>query len=150
MTRKKEWFSVKLTLVKEPKISYGVSVRSGVDIARVMRQFVADDPRETFCAIYLNTRNSVLAIHQISIGTCNATIVHPREVFLPAIHLSAACLVVCHNHPIGDCMPSQEDRKVTDRLKEAGKLLGIELLDHIVLGDTRFYSFAEEACFHYD
>ena len=90
----------------------------------------------------LNAKNAVIGIHTVSIGTLSSSLVHPREVFKPAIQASAAGLVVAHNHPSGKTEPSREDRDVTERIVEAGKTLGIEVLDHLVIGDA-FFSFKE-------
>ncbi len=97
--------------------------------------------REHFVGFYLNARNQLLSRVLVSIGSLSASIVHPREVFLPAITMSAAGLIVAHNHPSGDPEPSPEDLSVTRRLAEAGELLGIELLDHIVVAERGWVSF---------
>jgi len=99
--------------------------------------------REHFIALYLDSRNNVLAQETISVGSLNASIVHPREVFRPAILHSAAALILVHNHPSGDPQPSEEDLAITRRLREAGQLLGIELLDHVVLASGGYASFKE-------
>ena len=96
--------------------------------------------KEHFAAFYLNTRNVVIKRDIISIGTLNASLVHPREVFEPAIRHNAASVILVHNHPSGDCTPSEEDRKATDRLVQAGKLLGIEVKDHVIISDTNYLS----------
>jgi DNA repair protein RadC len=97
--------------------------------------------REHFVGFYLNARNHLLTRVLVSIGSLSASIVHPREVFLPAIVHGAAGLIVAHNHPSGDPEPSPEDVSVTRRLAEAGELLGIELLDHVVVAERGFVSF---------
>jgi DNA repair protein RadC len=97
--------------------------------------------REHFVGFYLNARNQLLARSLISIGSLSASIVHPREVFVPAIEKSAAGIIVAHNHPSGDPEPSPEDVSVTRRLADAGELLGIELLDHVVVAARGFVSF---------
>jgi DNA repair protein RadC len=99
--------------------------------------------REHFVAFYLNSRHQILRREVISIGSLNASIVHPREVFRPAIVLCAASLVLAHNHPSGDTQPSEEDLAITRRLHEAGRLLGIELVDHVVVADSGYTSFRE-------
>lgn len=96
--------------------------------------------REHFVGFYLNARNQLLARRLISLGSLSASIVHPREVFQPAIEHSAAGLIVAHNHPSGDPEPSPEDVSVTRRLAQAGELLGIELLDHVVVADRGWVS----------
>jgi DNA repair protein RadC len=99
--------------------------------------------REHFVGFYLNSRHQVLRRDIISIGSLNASIVHPREVYLPAIAVSAASLVLAHNHPSGDPTPSEEDLAITKRLQEAGRLLGIELVDHVIVARDAYASFRE-------
>ncbi|HYJ32195.1 MAG TPA: DNA repair protein RadC [Candidatus Binatia bacterium] len=99
--------------------------------------------REHFVGFYLNSRNQVLRREIISIGSLNASIVHPREVFLPAVAMSAASVVLAHNHPSGDPTPSEEDLAITRRLLEAGRILGIDLLDHVVVARESYASFKE-------
>jgi len=93
--------------------------------------------------VTLGTKNQVLDTHQITVGTLDASLVHPREVFRPAIRDAAAFVVLVHNHPSGDPTPSREDRDVTRRLESAGKLLGIDFLDHIAAGRTSAVSVRE-------
>jgi len=99
--------------------------------------------REHFVGFYLNSRNQVLRREIISIGSLNASIVHPREVYLPAVAMSAASIVLAHNHPSGDPTPSEEDLAITRRLLEAGRILGIDLLDHVVVARESYASFKE-------
>lgn len=94
--------------------------------------------------IMLNTKNIVIGSKDVSVGSLNSSIVHPREIFLEAIKKSSAAIVICHNHPSGDPTPSPEDINVTKRIKECGKLLGIELLDHIVIGNGIYISLKEK------
>lgn len=89
--------------------------------------------RECFKVLVLNARHECVAVELISLGSLNASIVHPREIFLPAILLSAASVILVHNHPSGDAEPSEEDLSITRRLVQAGTLLGIEVLDHVIL-----------------
>jgi DNA repair protein RadC len=100
--------------------------------------------KEHFLALYLNTRHVVLREELVSIGSLNASIVHPREVFRSAITESAASLILVHNHPSGDPNPSDDDLRITQRLVEAGDLVGIPVIDHVILGDQGYYSFREE------
>lgn len=118
-------------------------VQSPADAARVVSGRLFDQRREVFGALLLNTKNEVISVETVSIGTLNASLVHPREVFNPAIRKSSNAVLLFHNHPSGNTSPSQEDRKLTARLVEAGKLLGIEVLDHIVVGENAYYSFKE-------
>ncbi len=93
--------------------------------------------------LLLDGRNRVMRQSRVSQGTLNASLVHPREVFRSAVREAAAALVLVHNHPSGDPTPSREDLEITDRLVEAGGVLGIRVLDHVVIADGRFYSFRE-------
>lgn len=102
---------------------------------------IRDSKREHFVAFYLDTQNQLLERQIISIGTLNASLVHPREVFEPALRMHAASLIVAHNHPSGSLEPSKEDREVTKRLKDAGELLGIELVDHVIVTKLEHFSF---------
>jgi DNA repair protein RadC len=102
--------------------------------------------REVFLVLLLDGRNRFLAELQVSEGTLTTALVHPREVFAPAIRLSAAALVLVHNHPSGDPTPSAEDNALTDRLRRAGELIGIRVLDHVVIGQGRYVSMAETGC----
>jgi DNA repair protein RadC len=94
---------------------------------------IRNHKKEHFVALYLNARNELLHRENISVGTVNASIVHPRDVFAPALEHNATAVIVAHNHPSGDPTPSPEDREVTDRLKDAAKLMGVHLLYHVVL-----------------
>lgn len=105
-----------------------------------LRLMVTDPMREHFCVLLLNARNRLLGSHLISIGSLSASIVHPREVFRPAVLASAAGIVLGHNHPSADPEPSPEDVSVTRRLVQAGELMGIEVLDHIVFTPSSFVS----------
>lgn len=99
---------------------------------------------EKFIGVFLNTKNEIIAWEVISVGSLNASIVHPREVFNRAIKRSAASILVLHNHPSGHVAPSQEDLLITERLAEVGKIMGIPLLDHLIIGHKDYYSFKEE------
>ena len=103
-----------------------------------------DRRREYFVVLLLDGKNRILREEQISEGSLNQSIVHPREVFSPAVKESAAAVILIHNHPSGDPAPSREDREITRRLKEAGDLLGIRVLDHIIIGDGAYFSFVEQ------
>lgn len=96
--------------------------------------------REQFMLLSLNTKNGVIAIRMISTGSLNANVVHPREVFKAAVLDSAAHIIVTHNHPSGDPTPSREDIEITKKLVESGKILGIDVLDHVIIGDGRHFS----------
>ncbi len=100
--------------------------------------------REHFIAITLDGASRVIGTHTISIGTLNQSLVHPREVFYPAIKDKAAAIIIAHNHPSGQLFPSRADKQVTTRLKDAGKLIGINIVDHIILTPDGYYSFQDE------
>lgn len=103
------------------------------------------EEKEHFLTLYLNARNVMIHKETVSIGSLNANIVHPREVFRPAIARAAAALILIHNHPSGDVTPSQEDLNLTARLVEAGRLLGIEVLDHVIVSSRNYLSFRSES-----
>lgn len=105
-------------------------------------KFLRDETKEYFIAIHLDGKNRIICIDQVSVGSLNQSIVHPREVFKTSLLSSAAAIILLHNHPSGDPTPSREDLEITKRLREAGDLLGIRILDHIVIGDT-YISFVE-------
>ena len=105
--------------------------------------FLHGKKQEHFTALYVDARNRLLTKETVSVGTLTASLVHPREVFAPALSHRAAAAVVVHNHPSGDPSPSSEDREVTRRLVRAGALLGVEILDHLVVADGGYFSFKE-------
>lgn len=105
---------------------------------------VRDNKKEHFVVFYLDARNQKICRDVISIGTLNANLVHPREVFEPAIRCNAANVLISHNHPSGDVSPSEDDISVTKRLQESGKILGIEIVDHVIVCQNSFYSFKSE------
>lgn len=100
--------------------------------------------KEVFKIILLNTKNEIISDIDVSVGSLNSSIVHPREVFVEAIRKSANSIILMHNHPSGNPQPSQEDIKITERLSLSGEIVGIEVLDHIIIGDGTYYSLKEE------
>ncbi|MUK86972.1 DNA repair protein RadC [Ornithinibacillus sp. L9] len=119
-------------------------IRSPEDGADYIMEELRSLKQEHFVVLFLNTKNQIIHRQTIFIGSLNASIVHPREVFREAVKRSAASIIVAHNHPSGDPTPSQEDIHVTRRLVESGKMIGIELLDHLVIGDRKFVSLKEK------
>lgn len=119
-------------------------IRSPDDGANYIMEDMRVLKQEHFVVLFLNTKNHVIHRQTIFIGSLNASIVHPREVFREAVKRSAASIIVAHNHPSGDPAPSQEDIHVTKRLVESGKMIGIELLDHLIIGDRKFISLKEK------
>src|SRR5712691_9826401 len=137
----------RVTLVREAAITApGPRLRGAAQAAALLRQYLGAVDREHFMVILLDRKNAPIGLNTVSIGSLTASVVHMREVFKPAILANAAAILCGHNHPSGDSAPSHEDRAVTQRLVEAGKLLGIAVLDHIILGDgtTTYFSFADE------
>jgi DNA repair protein RadC len=119
-------------------------IKGPTDIVSYVRQIARKAKREIFVAFYLDTRHKVRRAHVISIGSLSASIVHPREVFRPAVIHSAASLIVAHNHPSGEPEPSDDDIEITNRLADAGELLGIPLVDHVIVAGWRHISLREK------
>jgi DNA repair protein RadC len=118
-------------------------IKDPQSVIKAIRASIKDKAKEHFKLILLNARNKILGISTISIGSLNASIVHPREVFKDAILHNAYSVVLAHNHPSGDPEPSENDIKMTKKLVESGKILGIEVIDHIIIGKNEFCSFKE-------
>lgn len=139
-----------VTLVKESAKIYDLeesTIRSPKDARDVaVRVFDMENlPSEHFVMLALSTKNKVIGAHTIFVGTLNSSVVHPREIFQRALLNNAAGILVFHNHPSGDSTPSSEDIEVTERLIDAGKLMGIQVLDHIIIGDNgRFTSLKDK------
>ncbi len=121
-----------------------IGIRTPDDVAALLMPRFRYETRENFLAVLLSTKNHVLKTSVISVGSLNASIVHPRELFREAINASAASVILAHNHPSGDPAPSAEDIDLTRKLAEAGKLLDIPVLDHIILGDGKYISLKEK------
>ncbi|MGG4268034.1 RadC family protein [Peribacillus simplex] len=119
-------------------------IRSPEDGANYCMEEMRFLSQEHFVCLYLNTKNQVLQKTTVFIGSLNASIVHPREVFKEAFRRSAASIICLHNHPSGDPSPSREDIEVTKRLVECGKIIGIEVLDHIIIGEHKYVSLKEK------
>ncbi|SUM59859.1 DNA repair protein RadC-like protein [Staphylococcus petrasii] len=124
-----------------------VKIKSPKDVADMMMAKMKDLTQEHFIALFLNSKNVVMKEEVIYKGTLNSSVIHPREVFNAAIRASSNAIIVVHNHPSGDVTPSKEDIATTIRLKECGHILGIDLLDHIIIGDQKFTSLVEEGYF---
>jgi len=136
----------RIALVREPgvKLAERPSMRTPAEAARVMAEYIGETDREVFVVALLTIRHRLIGVHTVSVGCLTSCPVHPREVMKPAILASAAALVLSHPHPSGDPEPSPEDVALTRRLVAAGTLLGIEVLDHVVLGEAgRFVSLRE-------
>lgn len=120
------------------------TISSPRDVADLLFEQLRYLQKEHFVCLFLNTKNHVIGQETLSIGSLNAAIVHPREVFRAAIKCSSASIICAHNHPSGDPAPSPEDIQLTRRLMEAGSIVGIEVLDHIVIGDGKYVSLKEQ------
>lgn len=132
--RKKKWkFDFDQQQIKSPEIA-----------AEVARHYIGDEDREVFLVICLDTKNKINAIHRAHVGSINATVIHPREIFKCALLNNSFSLLCFHNHPSGDPTESPEDIAVTKRLKECGLILGVEVIDHIIIGKNRFVSLREK------
>ncbi len=121
-----------------------IKICSPEDVKSVVMEDMRYYDREHFRVMYLNRKNSLIIMEDVSIGGLHSSVVHPREVFKTAIKRSAASMILIHNHPSGDPTPSQDDIEVTKRLIESGKLIGIEVIDHIIIGENEFYSMKRE------
>lgn len=136
---------VSVKLVKESSLLYKErSVKSPKDSYNLLKHFLEDKDREYFIVAALDIKNQPVSVHVCHVGSLNSCIVHPREVMKTAILSNAASIMVGHNHPSGNSTPSSEDIEVTKRLVEAGKIIGIELLDHIIVGDDNYVSLKEK------
>jgi DNA repair protein RadC len=135
----------RIVLVKESEDTFTKypKFQNSRELFESFREELAALDREHFFLITLDSKNRAIGYHTISIGSLSASIVHPREVWKPALLDSAAAVIFLHNHPSGDPAPSREDRDCTNRLVEVSKIIGIRVLDHIVFGETDYYSFAD-------
>ena len=122
------------------------SITSPADVLGLLTD-IKDRRKEYFVALFLNARNQVICRENVSVGSLNASLVHPREVFVPAVGSSAASVILAHNHPSGDVTPSREDIELTRRMVQAGEIMGIEVLDHLIVGSERFLSMKEANVF---
>jgi DNA repair protein RadC len=136
----------RVALVREPgAVDAEVrTIRKAEDAAAIFRPLFAELDREQFGVLLLDTKHRALGLNVVSIGSLTSAIVHPREVFKPAILANSAAVILGHNHPSGDPAPSSEDIEITRRLRDSGELIGIRVLDSIIVGrDLAFYSFVD-------
>jgi DNA repair protein RadC len=142
-----EGYMIKVKSLEVREIEYSYDKRPKIngmnDVVETVKPMIADPNKEFFIALYLNTKNGILKQEVISIGSLNANIIHPREIFKTACMISASSIIVAHNHPSGYPSPSREDIEITKKLSEAGKMMGIELLDHVIIGYDKNYGFKE-------
>jgi DNA repair protein RadC len=122
----------------------GESLRSSEEVFHHFRETLAREKREQFYVVLLNNKNKKIREVKVSEGSLTASLVHPREVYNPVIRDSAAAVIFVHNHPSGDPAPSPEDIEITRRLKEVGEVIGVRVLDHVVIGHDRYFSFSDK------
>ena len=136
---------VSLRLVRERTIPYeSRNLDNSQAVYDLFRQMVEDLDREAMWVVCLDTRNRLTCLSQVSLGTLNAAPASPREIMKLALMTNARSLILVHNHPSGDPEPSPEDRAVTSQIKSAARLMDVRLIDHLIVGDGRFYSFADQ------
>lgn len=121
-----------------------VTIKSPVEVSTLLMEEMRHLKKEVFKIILLNTKNHIIKYLNVSVGSLNSSIVHPREVFSEAVKAGCSGMLLAHNHPSGDPEPSREDIETTQRLVNAGNILGIKVLDHVVIGDGRYISFKEQ------
>jgi DNA repair protein RadC len=144
MSHVKSLSVVRLQVVREEVEYYSSKkVQSPKDLEEVVRKFIGDSDREIFLAVNLSSANKINSIHIISIGSLNQSLVHQRECFKAALLCNAEAVVFAHNHPSGEVIPSLEDKQITTMLKQAGQLLGVRVLDHVIVGSNGCFSFQE-------
>ena len=125
-------------------IRVGKNISSPTDIANILMKEMVVLKQEVLKLIMLDTKNNIIGIKDVFQGSLNTSIVHPREIFKEALKKSSSSIIICHNHPSGDPTPSKEDINITIRLKECGKIIGINLLDHLIIGKSQYISLKEK------
>jgi DNA repair protein RadC len=140
--------------VRQVSVRYGKKHKTAVDvrgpeaIAKLARKIIQENGKEHVILFCLDGNHSVIAYNIVSVGTATSAPIHPREVFQPAILTGAVSIVLCHNHPSGNVEPSREDISATKSLVEAAKYMGIKILDHVIVGETRYHSMHEHGQLH--
>ena len=135
--------AIAVRLAKE-RITEKIDLKSAHAVIEYLQKWLGNQNKEHFVALYLDTQSRLIESRVISVGTLNAALVHPREVFEPAVSLRSSSMIVAHNHPSGSVEPSSEDRDITRRLVETGRTLGIEISDHIIVSGSEFFSFQQQ------
>lgn len=137
--------------IREVNISYGKKktvkqdgFRSPENVSRFLRKIAPNNSQEHFIAVFLDGNHSPIGYSIVCTGTANMCPIHPREIFQRAIVLGSVAVIIAHNHPSGHCEPSSEDREVTRKLKECGRILDVKILDHVIFSDSDFYSFNDQ------
>lgn len=134
---------VRIKLIDDTPLFGNELIQSADDAIFLMQRELQNSDRETFCVLHLNAKGKPLSMSVVSVGSLNSTLVHPREVFKASILSNAAAVIFMHNHPSGDLTPSEDDKRTTKQLEKAGKILGIRVVDHIIVGENKenYYSF---------
>lgn len=130
--------------INKLEITRGRQIVSPRDIAEVIMKDMVFLKQEVLKLIMLDTKNNIVGVKDVFKGSLNTSIVHPREIFKEALKKSSSSIIICHNHPSGDPTPSKEDINITIRLKECGKIMGIDLLDHLIIGNNKYISLKEK------
>ncbi|MFR4767198.1 MAG: JAB domain-containing protein [Paraclostridium sordellii] len=131
-------------MVREGSTKYeNRKIETPFDAYVLLKNFLEDSDREKLLVVCLDTKNQPINICTVSVGTLNSSLVHPREIFKTAILSNSNQIMLAHNHPSGISAPSNEDKAMTNRIKDAGVILGIELIDHIIIGSNEYFSFKE-------
>ena len=134
---------VRVKLIDDTPLFGNELIQTADDAIFLMQRELQNSDRETFCVLHLNAKGKPLSMSVVSVGSLNSTLVHPREVFKASILSNAAAVIFMHNHPSGDLTPSEDDKRTTKQLEKAGKILGIRVVDHIIVGENKenYYSF---------
>ena len=135
----------RLSLIKDRVIPYTTAslILTPLQVYELIKEYLQGTDREQFIALFLDSRSEVIGINTVSVGTLTESLVHPREVFKGAILANAASIIIAHNHPSGEALASEADISVTQKLKEAGRILGIPVEDHVIVGEDRPFSFRQ-------
>ena len=123
---------------------FGEKIKKPETVFNLLKNEIGNKMKENFYILSLTTRNNLISVDKVSTGTLSASLAHPREVFLPAIKNSASTVIIVHNHPSGDTQPSEDDLEITKRLVEAGKILGVDVVDHIIVAKDNYFSFKDK------
>ncbi|MBI5123372.1 DNA repair protein RadC [Candidatus Roizmanbacteria bacterium] len=140
----KACFEISRRLKKEENLNKNKIIKSPKDIFPLLKEKIINFHKEYFMVASLDNRNKVINIDTVSVGTLNSSLIHPRETFETAIKNHAAAIIICHNHPSGELKPSEDDLVITQNLVKAGKLLGIEVSDHLIISKDGYFSFKEK------
>jgi len=137
-------YPYRVSVVREHTNRYP-KIESSINVREIAQQFLEDAATERMLVFFVDAKNRLTGFTETSVGSLNVSIVHPRDTFRAAVIQGASAIILAHNHPSGDTTPSREDREATKRMVQAGNILGIRVLDHVIIGDNDHYSFAD-AC----